>query len=152
MNESLHIRPYTADDFNVLVSLLEQNIPESFAPSEANDFRIYLKERLEDYFVVELDGILAGSGGINYSPDKCRGIISWDLIAPSQQGKGIGSALIKHRLNHLKSLGQITEVIVRTSQTAFPFYAKHGFEITYTEKDYWAPGYDLVEMKHADFN
>jgi ribosomal protein S18 acetylase RimI-like enzyme len=38
-------------------------------------------------------------------------------------------------------------IIVRTSQLAYKFYQKVGFELEKTEKDFWAKGFDLYQMK-----
>jgi hypothetical protein len=44
----------------------------------------------------------------------------------------------------MKSGGNPT---VRTTQLVYPFYQKLGFEIRKSEPDFWAPGFDLVEME-----
>jgi len=74
-------------------------------------------------------------------------VISWDIIHPDYQGQGIGRKLTEYRINHIKSLKEdIDTIIVNTSQLTDKFYAKFGFEITKTEKDYWAKGIDLCHM------
>jgi hypothetical protein len=37
--------------------------------------------------------------------------------------------------------------MVRTSQVAYQFYQKAGFDLEKIEKDFWAKGFDLYQMK-----
>ena len=91
---------------------------------------------------------MAGSGGINFSEDKKTGVISWDMIHPFYHGKGFGSILLKHRLKLLQTTPLVEKIKVRTSQHTFRFYEKSGFRILNTVPDYWAKGFDLVEMEY----
>ena len=141
------IRSYSAKDFEQVVILLRANTPQSFSPLEESDLVQYLKNKTEDYFVIEKENQVIGSGGINYSDQNSIGIISWDIIDPNHQGLGIGRMLLNHRLNLLKKTESIQKVIVRTSQIAFPFYEKAGFEIKEVKIDYWAKGFDLYLME-----
>ncbi|PHN03135.1 GNAT family N-acetyltransferase [Flavilitoribacter nigricans] len=141
------IRPYRLEDKPVLLELLRLNIPRYFAPSEEQDFVEYLDQHLESYFVVEEDGQLIGAGGINYTPDGTEARISWDFLHPNWQRRGIGKKLILHRIAEIKKDPDIRAITVRTSQLAYTFYQKMGFELLKTEKDFWAEGFDLYEMK-----
>jgi ribosomal protein S18 acetylase RimI-like enzyme len=40
--------------------------------------------------------------------------------------------------------------MVRTSQHAWRFFEKMGFELQKTEKNFWAPGFDLYQMKYIE--
>jgi ribosomal protein S18 acetylase RimI-like enzyme len=127
-----------------LTKLLLANTPKYFHPSEAEDFERYLNDEVEQYFVVIHFGNVIGAGGINFKGNK--GYISWDLIHPEHQGKSVGTNLLNHRLTILKKMS-IKTVVVRTSQMAFGFYEKHGFQLVQSEKDYWSEGFDLYEME-----
>ncbi len=145
------IRAYKPADKASLLQMLKQHIPEYFAPAELDDFAEYLEQHREDYFVVEEEGQILGAGGINYFPKENTARISWDLIHPNAQGKGIGKALTLHRIDHIKGQGKFHTIEVRTSQLAFGFYEKCGFELEKVEKDFWAKGYDLYQMKMSNF-
>jgi [ribosomal protein S18]-alanine N-acetyltransferase len=140
------IRPYTRSDKPALIALLKLNIPKYFAEAEEADFVEYLEQHLEDYFVVEEAGVIVGAGGINYFPNEKLARLSWDVVHPSYQGKGIGRGLTQHRINHIKANPGISLIVVRTTQLVYPFYQKIGFTLIKTEKDYWAEGFDLYEM------
>ena len=140
------IRPYTFNDKPQLLHLLQLNTPQYFDPTEEAEYIHYLDQELEDYFVVEEKGKIIGCGGINYFPDEKTARISWDMLHPDFQGKGIGSRLLQHRINHIRANPDYTHIVVRTSQLAFKFYEKGGFRLQKIEKDFWAAGYDLYQM------
>lgn len=142
----IQIRPYNDSDKSAVLNLLSLNSPVFFAPSEKIDLEQYLEHEVEDYFVVEENGNILGCGGINYFPSEKIARISWDIIAPEFQGKGIGKELVKHRLHLLRENPDINVIVVRTSQYTFRFYEKMGFEIKQVVKDFWAEGFDLYEM------
>ncbi len=145
----LELRAYRIVDKDRLVEILQQNVPAYFDESEVADFIHYLDQEIEQYFVAELDGVIVGSGGINFDEGGRIGVISWDVIQPEFQGKGIGSSLLKFRLDILKSIKSVEKIIVRTSQLTFAFYEKNGFVLLEIKKDYWAQGFDLYKMIYA---
>jgi ribosomal protein S18 acetylase RimI-like enzyme len=143
----MKLRSYTPLDKDALIALLRLNTPQYFDESEEGDFIRYLDEQVEDYFVVEEDKQIIGSGGINYVADAKIARISWDIIHPDFQGKGIGKKLTLHRINQIKKNPAIDLVVVRTTQLVYKFYHKLGFELEKIEKDYWAEGFDLYQMR-----
>ena len=151
MSDNITIRKYNKADKATLLELLKLNTPTFFAPEESLDLIEYLDHEIEYYFVVLLQNKIVGSGGINFSDDQSIGKISWDIIDPNYHGRKIGSFLMKHRIDLLRSLPHIRKVTVRTSQLAYKFYEKQGFEITAIVTDYWAKGFDLYSMKLLNF-
>lgn len=145
MNQKPIIRAYVSADKPALLKILELNVPKYFAESELKDFENYLKNEIEQYFVVELNAKLIGAGGINFDKNKIIGKISWDFIHPEYQSRGIGKKLLQHRMELLKSM-EIKRIAVRTSQLAYKFYEKNGFVLQEVTKDYWANGFDLYKM------
>ncbi|WMN11512.1 GNAT family N-acetyltransferase [Marivirga salinae] len=77
-------------------------------------------------------------------------LISWDIIKPSEHGKGIGRKLTQHRIQHIHTRPDIETIVVRTSQHTYKFYEKMGFKLLKVEKDYWAKGFDLYEMEQPN--
>ena len=140
------IRKYSHQDKPEVIELLRLNTPEYFDPSEEKDLVDYLDNELEDYFIVEENSKIVGAGGINYFLSEKTARISWDMIKPNSQGKGIGMQLIKHRIDRIKQNNSIENIIVRTSQHAYRFYEKTGFKLEKIEKDYWAKNFDLYIM------
>ncbi|MBW3546256.1 MAG: GNAT family N-acetyltransferase [Bacteroidetes bacterium] len=142
------IRPYTPEDNGQLLEILRLNTPAFFHPEEEADFVDYLKNHVQYYFVVEDAGVIIGAGGFNTGFDNGKTVrISWDIIHPDFQGKGIGTQLTLYRINQIKKSPIVNKVVVRTTQLVYEFYQKIGFELEKTEKDFWAKGFDLYQMK-----
>ncbi len=126
--------------------LMKKLVPTYFAPAEVEDYRAYLNQEVEDYFVVEKAGKLLAAGGINYFLDQQMARLSWDFVDLDVHGKGIGRLLTQHRLDLLQAHPQVQRIQIRTSQLAYQFYQKFGFELQKTESDFWATGLDLYQM------
>ena len=141
------IRPYSAADMENVLHVLRLNTPRYFAPSEEGDLVHYLDHHAQHYFVVESGGEVLGCGGFNFSDDGTVGKISWDIFHPDHQGKGLGSALTRYRIERLKEYDAVRIISVRTSQVAYQFYEKFGFRLREVVKDYWAEGFDLYRME-----
>jgi len=147
LKENCVIRNYYSTDKEEILKIFRLNTPAYFSPEEEKDLNHYLDLEIDMYFVLEMNGKIVGSGGINLSDDRKNGIISWDLLHPDFQRKGLGNQLLQYRLNKLKEMQTIDRIIVRTSQLVYPFYEKNGFQLKEIVKDYWAEGFDLYFME-----
>ncbi|MEI7472175.1 MAG: GNAT family N-acetyltransferase, partial [Chitinophagaceae bacterium] len=92
------IRMYQSGDKATVLHLFRLNTPKYFAMEEEKDLDFYLDHEIEQYFIVEQNHQIVGSGGINFSADKKTGIISWDILHPDFQGQQIGTTLLKYRI------------------------------------------------------
>ncbi len=146
----MKIRRYIPSDQAAVLKLFDWNTPQYFDETERAGLVHFLKSEIEDYFVVEDKGQIVGAGGINYEPQSKAAVISWDIIKPTEHGKGIGRKLTQHRIQHINTQPDIEKIIVRTSQHTDKFYGKMGFKLLKVEKDYWAKGFDLYEMEQAN--
>jgi ribosomal-protein-alanine N-acetyltransferase len=149
---TIDIQPYKEDDYPQLLKLFSSNSPAYFASEEIADFKRYLKNEREDYYVVKVVDVIVGCGGINYDTEEKTAVISWDIIDPSFQGHGIGSALLQYRLGLLEQNNKIEKIVVRTSQHTYLYYEKNNFYTVQVEKDYWAVGFDLYLMNYRSNN
>lgn len=141
------IRAYEVRDREIVLSVMQENIPAYFAQDEMEDLKYYLDFEIEQYFVLEAEGKIVACGGINLELEERRGVISWDIVLPSEQGKGYGRKLLEHRITILKSMPDIDRITVRTSQLTYLFYQKNGFILNQIVKDYWAKDFDLYSME-----
>ncbi|MBK9639247.1 MAG: GNAT family N-acetyltransferase [Bacteroidetes bacterium] len=148
MLEGVFIRDFVQDDRKNVLELFRMNTPTFFSPEEEDDLIYYLDNEIEKYFVVQLDEKIVGCGGINFKDDGAIGLLSWDFLHPQVQRQGVGTILLKHRINILKSIPTVKKIKVRTSQHAYTFYEKGGFELIEKVKDYWAVGFDLYLMEY----
>jgi len=140
------IRRYIHADYEAVTGLLRANTPRYFHPDEATGLVDYLEHDSDDFFVYVHDKQVCACGGFNFIAEQGLFRISWDLVHPDFHGKGFGSRLLTYRLGLIEDLDPEAVVVVRTSQLVYPYYAKHGFDLRRTEKDYWAPGFDLYDM------
>ncbi|WP_455511399.1 GNAT family N-acetyltransferase [Butyricimonas paravirosa] len=148
MNHSITIREYEPTDKDAVINLIRLNIPKYFAPAEETDLNYYLDHERELYYVLLFDGQIVGCGGINFEDNKATGKISWDILHPEYQGRSLGSQLLKYRIEKIKAIDNIQKITVRTSQLAYKFYEKQGFELNEVKEDYWAKGFDLYRMEY----
>lgn len=142
------IREYELTDKSAVMNLIRLNTPRYFAPEEEADLSRYLDSERELYYVLLFNEKIVGCGGINFADHKTTGRISWDIFHPQYQGKSLGTQLLKYRIGKLKSLGGVQKITVRTSQVAYKFYEKQGFELIEIKKDYWAKGFDMYRMEY----
>ena len=148
MNNSITIREYKSIDKSSVMNLVRLNTPEYFAPEEENDFSNYLDNERELYYVLLFNEKIVGCGGINFAKNKTIGKISWDILHPEYQGKSLGTRLLEYRIEKLESIKSVQKITVRTSQVAYQFYEKQGFELKEIKKDYWAKGFDMYKMEY----
>jgi len=145
------IRKYQKQNEPVLIKLLRQNTPQYFAPEEEADFLRYLhthvQQGLAHHFVYEENGQVLGCAGYSWNREEKSGMVAWFVVDTQQQGRGIGSALLHYCIDALKQVKDLNKIVVRTSQLVYPFFEKAGFVLLFTEKDYWAPGFDLYQME-----
>jgi N-acetylglutamate synthase-like GNAT family acetyltransferase len=87
----------------------------------------------------ELDGAMLGAMGIQALNDVH--LIRHAYVLPDSQGRGIGTALLKHLLE--LSTGQLLVGTWAAATWAIAFYQRHGFELVQTRqtpallKRYW---------------
>ncbi|MEO8794612.1 MAG: GNAT family N-acetyltransferase [Daejeonella sp.] len=144
----IEIREYRPEDKNLVMELFRLNTPDYFSEDEEADLDLYLDKYREDYYVLYFDNQLVGSGGINYEEEGEKAIISWDIFHPEYHGKGLGTKLLKYRIDKILRQKTANNVLVRTSQVVYKFYQKFGFRLVETQKDFWAEGFDLYKMEY----
>ncbi len=147
MDSSITIRPYQAKDKAQVITVFKQNTPDFFDPTEQKDLEEYLQEYGNTYFVMLDKDKIIGCGGYHIEGNKATGRLSWDFFDPKYKGEGLGRQMINHCLEGLNALPKLQNISVWTSQLAYQFYAKFGFEIREIKNDYWGPGLDLYRME-----
>lgn len=140
------LRPYEAGDYQQVLQLFLLNTPQYFAPQEQADLESFLNKEREEYYVITDDeGIIVACGGNNIKDN--TGWLSWYIVHPECQGKGLGKMMVSYNLRSLKKKVHLTGIKVRTSQLVYRFYERSGFRLLSTTKDYWGEGLDLYEME-----
>ncbi len=142
------ITKYTPKDKPDIIQLLRLNTPAYFDPAEEKDLEDYLASEMEHYYVVKQTGIVVAAGGFNPGFENGTATrISWDIVHPGYQGKGIGQALTLFRIEEIKKDKNVRKIIVRTTQLVYKFYEKMGFKLKKIEKDFWAKDFDLYLLE-----
>lgn len=145
------IRHYKISDKNDLVEIFKLNTPKFFDVNELNDYVNYLENNAQTYLTVILDNKIVGGTGYYINEEDNIGQITWIFFHPEYAGNGLGKLTVNHCLELFKKNKYINKVKVTTSQLAFQFFEKFGFEIVKIEKDYWAKGLDLFLMEYQLF-
>lgn len=143
------IREYNKQDKSDVINIFRLNTPKFFHPTEEKDFINYLENNIEEFYVIEYNSNIIGCGGINYLINERIAKISWDMFHPKYQNKGLGTSLVKYRINRIKKnkkAKDIIDIVVRTCQLTYQFYEKLGFELKRIENDFFAQGFDLYFM------
>ena len=76
MLNGVFIREFTKEDKSNVLDLFRMNTPAFFSPEEEKDLIFYLENEIEKYYVVLLDGKVAGCGGINFKENGAVGLLS----------------------------------------------------------------------------
>lgn len=141
------IRPYQSSDRKTLLKIFGLNTPKYFDPKEANDFEEYLDENGKTYLTVEIDNEIIGGVGYQFTNNNSIGRITWIFFHPDKMRSGLGSEAVTHCLNLFRANPSVKKSIVTTSQLAYKFFEKFGYEVNYVEKNYWGEGLDLYKME-----
>jgi len=143
----MNIRIYTSQDKNACIAIFDSNCPRYFLDHERAEFIDWLeKEDRLEYYVLEIDDEILACGGIYKDDDLDQVGFAWGMVSRSHHGKGLGSALAKHRIKILDDKFPSYDCKLSTSQLTDAFFAKHGFVQTAYEKDGWGKGMDKVTM------
>ncbi len=152
MRDGFQVRPYRDDDFKEVINLFKLNTPAYFSYEEQVDLENYLVNKVENYFILEKEKRIVGCGGFNILKEQKEGRISWDLIHPDFQNKGLGTFLLNYRIQLLEQVQTIQKIIVTTSQFVYKFYENNNFTVTEIIENYWAEGYHLYNMEFKKGN
>jgi ribosomal protein S18 acetylase RimI-like enzyme len=141
------IRPYNVADKEQLVAIFKLNTPKYFDPKEVKDFEEYLDQYSDTYLTIEHNNKIVGGTGYYVNDSKKSGHITWIFVHPGSAGLGIGKQAVEYCLAILKANPAVEKLVVSTSQFAYRFFEKFGYQLIQTEKDYWAQGLDLYLME-----
>ena len=144
----MNIRPYQPDDLEEVVAVFRSNIPKYFGLSEEPELYDFLRDHADEYYVIEVYGTIAGSGGIAYNDLRSPTVsLCWGMVREDHLGTGLGKELTRFRIElSRKKYGSIP-LTISTSQHTQGFYEKFGFRLTKHVPDGFGPGIDICEMR-----
>ncbi len=142
------IRDYRPSDLEAVVGIFRSNIPKYFGPHEESGLRSYLSEFPHDYFIVEIDTCVVGSGGFALNKgDEQTVSLCWGMIRSDHLGTGLGKILTETRIARIRERFPEAPIVISTSQHTQGFYEKFGFVLTGHLHDGFGPGIDICEMR-----
>ncbi|QHF04761.1 GNAT family N-acetyltransferase [Pseudomonas asturiensis] len=140
------LRPYTLMDRDACLRIFDSNVPRYFDPLERDKFARFLLEPVGSYFVVERHArVLACGGYLVLSPPSVAEL-TWGMVDCAHQGSGLGKYLTVARLDAMKTIPEVSQAYINTSQRVQGFYEGLGFSLTGVKRDGHGKGLDSVEM------
>ncbi len=124
----MNIRQYTPNDYEELVALLKVNDMYFEATDDANTINTKSKNDPESIIIATVDGVTVGCAFIVC--DGWANFIYHIAVYPEYQNQGIGSALLKHAEDLIKSRGGncIIMYVMSDNTNALELYDRRGYE------------------------
>jgi len=135
------------DDLNAVLKIIDD-----FDDDDGEASKSFFEESgVDDHFVLELDGAVAGVTGYTHVPATDRtSFLSWTYLAPAHRGAGHGRAMLTELLDQLRQLG-CRKVFVKVSNyvcpddgeiylSALKLYQSLGFKLELTGVDFYDEG------------
>lgn len=142
------IRAYQRDDEPACLDIFDSNRPKYFTGPERDLFAAYLRRADEPFFVAEAAGQVRGCGGFHVDGSGV-GSLAWGMVHGSWHRRGIGTDLLRWRLDRIREIAHAWCVLIDTSQHTAPFFARFGFETLRVVAGGYEPGLDKVFMRLA---
>jgi len=120
-------RRYQPADLQQCLEIYELNRPGRFPDKMEPSYARVLEEQTSYTLVAERDGRIVATGGIEYWGRKNVSTLSFGLVHPAFQGKGIGAALVLSRLALLNTYAPIHHVFIFAVRKSFGYYRRLGF-------------------------
>ena len=140
------IRIASPKDLNCLIEIFTLNVPKYFHKKELIDFKEYFNSKnIENYFIILSKGKILGAGGYAYE-NKETANICWVFVDPSYHKNGLGTRLVNHCVDILKTNEKLSTIQLECSNLTYKFYEKLDFKIKYIKKEYWLNKDDLYFM------
>ena len=157
-NPGITIVPYSPVYHEGCMAAFISNVPKFFTLEEIEQYKDWLNylETLPEvpgklppsiYYVVLLGTEVIGCGGFGYDETTHQATLAWGLVHNSYHKQYIGSKLLAFRLDKIAALNPAAEILLDTTQHAYPFFERHGFVIQKFTPDSYAIGMHRYDMK-----
>lgn len=145
----MNIRKYRPADKEVCLSLFRKNIGKSFEPEELPFFDHWLENHDEyPYFVVELENKIVACGGIYFDDRYDRAGLSWSMVDPEYQKRGIGRDLTRFCMTEIENAFPGSGCFIEATGSSAQFYIKLGFVVRETRRDGFNPDQDRYFLEY----
>ncbi|MCK4205156.1 GNAT family N-acetyltransferase [Brucella pituitosa] len=147
--DNLVSRQYRSRDFSACMAIFDSNVPTFFALQERKEFCEYLQSINTagmPFLVFLHKGSIVACGGLTIEPDKRQASLSWGMVGKAFHRQGLGTHLVEARLTLARSIPEIDELVLATSQHTHGFYERFGFVISKITPDGFGSGLDRWDM------
>lgn len=146
MHSQLTFRFFEDRDREACLGILDSNRPDYFSHEDAREYSAFLDSIPGVYFVGELAEQIVACGGWAV---ETNGIVSltWGMVHRRHHGSGIGSALLKHRIQHARADREEPVFQLKTIPAVTAFFERVGFKTEAVVIDGFGPGMDEVTMQ-----
>jgi [ribosomal protein S18]-alanine N-acetyltransferase len=142
------IRTYEPKDKLACLAAFKSNVPQYFTYDEVNKFDEWLDNMgTANYYVLEIEGKIAGCGGFAYTASDNEVRFTWGLVDKQFHKKGLGKQLFGYRIEKIKELYPNAPIALDTTQHSYLFFEKLGFKVEKITENFYAPGMDRYDMK-----
>jgi N-acetylglutamate synthase-like GNAT family acetyltransferase len=131
----LTFRRFQISDLPECLEIYKLNEPGRFPEGVLDQYERRLREQSSYFLVAERNGHIIAAGGIAYSQKPHWVMLSFGLVRPDEQGKGVGTALLLARLALLKNNEPVYRVLICAVAKSLGFYERFGFRRIGTWKD-----------------
>jgi amino-acid N-acetyltransferase len=118
------IRPAKRTDIPAILSMIQQSVNDQELVMRN---RQEIRERLQDYFVLEVDGNLLGLVAVHHYPEEKLAEIGCLYIRKSHEGRGYGSRLVSYAEKRARDL-KAERLFALSTQAYNYFEHKLGFD------------------------
>lgn len=128
------------------IELFKSNLNGYFSPEEVKDYAQFLdsSEETENYYIGLLDDEVVAAGG--WDKQNKGYFLRWGIIDNSRHKLGLGSQLLKFRIDKIESLYGKVDIFIKTSGKTHGFFEKFGFETYEVIPDGIFKGIDEYQM------
>ena len=142
----MRIKPYKQKYFDNCVDIIESNTPKYILPIEHLAFKNYLFKKNKTYFVLFNGFNLVACGGYGINDSQTKADLSWGLVHRKHHSQGIGSYLLRFRIENIKKKYPSVNIHLDTSQHTYKFFERFGFKVRKISKDGYGEGLDMYDM------
>lgn len=145
----MNLRRYEPRDLDAVVAIFRSNIPKYFGHEEEPGLIEFLStDRMEDYYVVEIEEQVVGAGGIAINDIEPPTVsLCWGMVREDCLGTGIGKELTRFRIELARGKYPGLPITIGTSQHTRGFYEKFGFRLVEHTPNGFGPGIDNCRMR-----
>ena len=142
----IQFKKYSEEYLNAAISVFRSNVPDYFFEWEEQDLIADIPDFKDTYFVLLLNGHVAGAGGYALNENGTVALC-WGMVHHEYHKQGLGKALLEFRLHEIKKEFHGKTIVNTTSQRASGFFKNYGFKLINIKENTINPALTTCEME-----